>query len=390
MNDMTLPPLGHNRPPLAEEIRSNHKDLFHRLEELAGCVALVPEKIENDDVEGKAQDLAMQCRKTVKTADAMHKLEKEPYDKSLKEIKALFAKATEPVEKAAAELLRRLDDYKAEKAAAERRRREEEARKAREEQEAREAAAREAEKKRAEAEAARRAEEERAARAQAEKERAEREAREARERAERLKAEEARLKKEAEERKAREEAEAAARAERDAKAEEERKARMELEQKKLVELRAQREEEERKAKEAREARAKALEEQRAAEEAARMAKKEEKAADREVNAELESAERFEKRADKLDGAARESASELSRGRGDYGSVGSLATFWTWSMIDREKIPLEQLRPFILPDAIDAAVTKFMNANRPQLGKGRDHDDLLPGVSFHTETKTRVA
>jgi chromosome segregation ATPase len=382
--------IGHNNPPITEEIHLRHKDVFDSLDQLAGADALVPAVITNDDEEGKAQDVVMKCKKTVKMAEAMYKLEKAPFDQKLKEIKATFAIPIEKVEKVSSEVLRRLDDYKAEKAAAERRRREDEARKAREEQEAREAAAREAEKKRAEAEAARRAEEERAARAQAEKERAEREAREARERAERLKEEEARLKKEAEERKKREEAEAAARAERDAKAEEERKARMEAEQKKLAELRAQREEEERKAKEAREARAKALEEQRAAEDAARMAKKEEKAADREVNAELESAERFEKRADKLDGAARESASELSRGRGDYGSVGSLATFWTWSMIDREKIPLEQLRPFILPDAIDAAVTKFMNANRPQLGKGRDHDDLLPGVSFHTETKTRVA
>lgn len=389
MNDMT-PPLGHNKPPLSEEVRANHKDLFQRLDELAASIALVPEKIGNDDDEGKAQDLVMQCRKTVKTAEAMHKLEKEPFDKSIKELKALFSKAVEPVEKVAAEVLKRLDAYKEEKAAAERRRREEEARKAREEQEAREAAAREAERKRREAEEARRIEEERARRAQEEKERAEREAKEARERAERLKEEQARLEREAKERKAREEAEAAARAERDAKAEEERRIRREADEKRLAELKAEREEEERKAKEAREARARALEEQRAAEEAARMAKKEEKAADREVNAELESAERLEKRADKLDGAARESASELSRGRGDYGSVGSLATFWTWSMIDRDKIPLERLRAFILPDAIDAAVTKFMNANRPQLGKGRDHDDLLPGVSFHTETKTRVA
>ncbi len=389
MNDMT-PAIGHNRPPLAEEVRANHKDLFQRLEELAASLALVPTKITNDDDEGKAQDLVMQCRKTAKVADAMHKLEKEPYDKSIKELKALFAKAVEPVDNVAKEILSRLDAYKEEKAAAERRRREEEARKAREEQEAREAAAREAERKRQEAEAARRLEEERAARAQAEKERAEQEARAAKERAERLKEEQVRLEQEAKARREREAAEAAAKAERDAAAEAKRKADEEAHKARMVELKAQREEEERKAAEARAARAKALEDQRAAEEAARAAKREEKTASREVDKEMESADRLEKRADRLDGSARESASELSRGRGDYGSVGSLATTWTWKIIDRDKIPLEALRAYILPDAIDAAVTKFMNAHRPELGKGRDHDALLPGVSFYQENRTRVA
>ena len=387
MDNVTI---GHNNPPITEEIHLRHKDVFDSLEQLAGADALVPTVITNDDEEGKAQDVVMKCKKTVKMAEAMYKLEKAPFDQKLKEIKATFAIPIEKVDKVAAEVLKRLDAYKEEKAAAERRRREEEARKAREEQEAREAAAREAERKRREAEEARRIEEERARRAQEEKERAGREAKEARERAERLKEEQARLEREAKERKAREEAEAAARAERDAKAEEERRIRREADEKRLAELKAQREEEERKAKEAREARAKALEEQRAAEEAARAAKREEKAADREVSAELQSAERLEKRADRLDGAARESASELSRGRGDYGSVGSLATVWTWRALDVDKIPLEQLRPYILQDAINAAVTKFMNAHRAELGKGRDHNDLLPGVSFFTETKTRVA
>ena len=60
------------------------------------------------------------------------------------------------------------------------------------------------------------------------------------------------------------------------------------------------------------------------------------------------------------------------------------------MIDRDKIPLEALRAYLHPDAIDAAVTRFMNAHRPELGTGRDFSDLLPGVSFYQDQTSRVA
>lgn len=100
--------------------------------------------------------------------------------------------------------------------------------------------------------------------------------------------------------------------------------------------------------------------------------------------------KLERRAAKLEGSAQVSEAELSRGRGDYGSVGSRATFWTWRMIDRDKVPLEALRAYIHPDAIDAAVTRFMNAHRPELGTGRDVNELLPGVEFYRDTQTRVA
>lgn len=381
--------LGHNKPPLAEEVRAKHRDVFDAMEQLAGALELVPPVITSDDEEGKAQDVVLKCKKVLSTAKAMHKLEKEPFDEKIKELKNLFAIPMEKVEKVADAVLKRLDVYKEKKAQEERRRREEEARKAAEEAARKQREAEEADRKRREAEEARRQEEERARKAQEERERAEREAREARERAERLKEEQARLEQERKEREKREAEERAKKAQLDAELEAKRKAEREEHDRRMAELKAQREEEEAKAKAAREDAAKALVERRAAEEAAAAAKREEKEAARTVDNSMEDAVKLERRAAKLETASHASEAELSRGRGDYGSVGSRASFWTWRMLDRDKVPLEALRAYIHPDAIDAAVTRFMNAHRPELGQGRDLD-LLPGVEFYRDTTTRVA
>lgn len=386
MDDM----MGHNKPPLSVEVRERHREVFDAMDELAAALELVPPVIENDDHEGKAQDVVLKCKKVVSTAKAMHKLEKEPFDEKIKELKNLFAIPMEKVEKVSGEILKRLDVYKEKKAAAERRRREEDARKAAEEAARKQREAEEADRKRREAEEARRQEEERAKKAQEERERAEREAREARERAERLKEEQARLEKERKEREAREAEEAKLKAKRDEEEEARRKQEREEHARRMAELEAQRKAEEEKVRAAREEAAKALTERRQAEEAAAVAKREEKTHAREADNNMEDAIKLERRSAKLEGAAQASEADLSRGRGDYGSVGSRVTYWTWTMIDRDKIPLEQLRPYIHPDAIDAAVTRFMNAHRPELGKGRDVNDLLPGVEFYRDTTTRVA
>lgn len=382
--------LGHNKPPLSVEVRERHKDVFDAMDELASAIELVPPVITNDDDEGKAQDVVLKCKKVISTAKAMHKIEKDPFNEKIKELKNLFEIPIEKVEKVAKAVLERLDVYKEKKAAEERRRREDEARKAAEEAARKQREAEEADRKRREAEEARRQEEERARKAQEERERAEREAKEARERAEALKAEQARLEAERKEREKREADERAKKAELDAQLEAQRKAEKEAHDKRMAELKAQREEEEAKAKAAREEAAKALQERREAEDAAAAAKRDEKQAAREVNNNLEDAVKLERRSAKLETAANASEADLSRGRGDYGSVGSRATFWTWRMLDRDQIPLETLRGYINPDAIDAAVTRFMNAHRPELGQGRDHSDLLPGVEFYRDTQTRVA
>lgn len=389
--------IGGNNPPTAIEVRERNKDLFDTLDQLAAADSLIPERIATDEQEGQAQDLHTKIRKTIKMAEAMHKDEKAPYDAIVKQLKATFAIPMEKAEKAGKVILDRITVYKEEKAAAERRRREEEAQRQREEAErlAREAA--EAERRRLEAEAARRAEEERARKAEEEKLRQLAEARAAEDRARQAREEAARLEAEAKERKAREDAEAklrAEQAERDAAAEairaEQRRIEQEAHDNRMAELKAQREEEERKAKESREAAARARQERDEAEAAAAAAKKDEKAAAKETKNSLDDAVRIEKRADRLDNAAQASAAELSRGRGEYGSVGSLTTRWTWRMLDRDRIPLEQLRAYLLSDAVDAAVTRFMQAHRADLVHGQANTALLPGVVFEEITEARVA
>ena len=116
---------------------------------------------------------------------------------------------------------------------------------------------------------------------------------------------------------------------RDAEADVRRKIEEEDARKRIEAARAERAKAEEEARIAREASAKALEERRAAEEAARLAKRDERTAEKAANTQLEDAVRLERRADKLDGAAQQSEADLSRGRGEYGSVGSRATRWTW-------------------------------------------------------------
>ena len=388
--------IGHNLPPVSVDVRSRNKELFDEMDRLAGAEALVPEVIDNDEDEGAAQDLAMKCKKTVAQSKAIYKVEVEPLNATLKVIKNAFAIPQQKVEETAKAVVARIDVYKDKKAAAERRRREDEAEKQRQEAErlAQEAAA--AEARRVEAERARREEEEKARMAELAKLQAQEDARRAREREAAAKAEQQRLEAEAKARREREEIEAKARAERaeadaeaDRLAQERRDAEAKAHAEAMEKARVEREQAEMDAREARDRQQKALEERRLADEAAKIAKQQERSAARDEKHNLADAVRTEKRADRLDDSAQASAADLSRGRGEYGSVGSLTTRWTWRMVDRDKLPPAKLWHLINPDAIDAAITRFLSANRPELGKGRDNNDLLPGVEFYQETTTVV-
>lgn len=365
------------KAPIKERMEAQYPEIFSRIDELEKAAVLVPEKITSDDDAGKAQDLVKMMRVAIKQADGARDIEKEPYAQGVKEVNAAFKIPMERLEKVQKAIMARLDAYLEEKKEAERLAREEAARKHREEAErlAREAEA--AERRRIEAEAARKAEEERARKAEEDKLRAQQEAREAEARAAAAKAEAARLETE---RKAREVREAAEKAERDAKDEAERKARAEADAKRLAELKAAREAEEQKAREAREAAAKAREEQAAAETAARAAKAEQREAAKTETEALGQAVRAERRADRLDDAANATDADLSRTRGELGTVGSLARRWVFRVDDYDAIPLNVLRPFVSRDAIDAAIHKLMMTGR------RD----LPGVTFEQISEARVA
>lgn len=60
------------------------------------------------------------------------------------------------------------------------------------------------------------------------------------------------------------------------------------------------------------------------------------------------------------------AAEMSRTRGEYGSVSSLRTTWTFSDLDRGTLDLEALRPHLPQDGLERAVRSFVKAGGREL------------------------
>jgi hypothetical protein len=53
--------------------------------------------------------------------------------------------------------------------------------------------------------------------------------------------------------------------------------------------------------------------------------------------------------------------DLSRVRGEYGSLGSLRQRWGFHILDRAEIDLEVLRPYLSGDCIDHAISAAIAA-----------------------------
>lgn len=131
-----------------------------------------------------------------------------------------------------------------------------------------------------------------------------------------------------------------------------------------------------------------MEQERLAREAAAQAAREaeEKARTLANEQQLAAAIEAEKNADvaqadlvKAEQAAEAKPAELSRTRGEYGSVTSLRTEWVFDDIDRATIDLEALRPYLPSDGLEKAVRAFIRAG------GRE----LRGVNIHESTAAVV-
>jgi len=255
MNDL----IGHNSGDAAQQIRENldvkHADILRRKDELLAACERAPATIADDDTAGKVGDFVKQLAACMKAADGARVAEKEPFLAGGRTVDGYFKAITDPLDKAKADVQRRITLYLREKEAAERRAREDAAR-------------------------------------------IEREAAEA----------------------MRREAEAAAAAMRNQES---------------------------------------LDVAVAAELAAKKAAADAAAADK---------------------AANVNAAELSRTRGDYGSVASLVTFWDFKDLDRDRLDLNALRHHIPVDALEKAVRSFI--------KSGGHS--LPGVTIFENSKARVA
>lgn len=141
-------PIGHNRPDLAAELRSqlelDNADILKRRDELLASVARMPATIGDDDMAGKFGDQIKLITGCTKAAEDRRTTAKEPYLAAGRAVDGFFKGVSEPLTKAKQGVERTLTAYLRAKAEAERRRREEEERLQREEAEraAREAAER--------------------------------------------------------------------------------------------------------------------------------------------------------------------------------------------------------------------------------------------------------
>ena len=109
------------------------------------------------------------------------------------------------------------------------------------------------------------------------------------------------------------------------------------------------------AKEAEERRRREEERQRAEEEARA------KAAEMKSEDDLDAAVEAEVQAQDAAKAAEANAAEMSRTRGDMGSVSSLRTTWAFEVDDWDRIPLDMLRAHLPKSAIEQAIRSFIKA-----------------------------
>lgn len=304
--------------------------LISRCTQLVQTAREVPDFIDDEETARKAADLIKLMKAAAKEADLTRKQENEPYAAAKQQVDAFFNIPRESVQEAAAEVERRLSKYLQRKAAREEQERRDRAERERQDAELRFNAAVEAEARASEAAQAAALATLAAKAARADKDACVSGARDARLRAanEVVKARQAKASGNAEAFQAAVNAEQVALAE--AKAFDEQAAGL----RKLE---------------------KEAEEKRKADERAA------KEAQREVKSNLGDAQRSQNMADKLDRKADANQAELSRTRGELGSVSSLRTDWVHDGFDRAKIDLEALRQHLPADAIDQAIRSFIRA-----------------------------
>lgn len=369
-----IPKMGDNNPPPEDvlvDLRERHKPIIDRFAELTRAFETVPDTIEDDETAGKAGDLYKQMRTCRTDADDARTKERRPWQEKCDVIDAFFNKPREAMTPIYKDLKARIDKYMDEKKAKAKREKEEKARREKEERDRRiqEAAEAEARAKKARedqliAEAAERE-------SRAKKEAADRAADEARRRVRRLAKIEPILKRWA-----------VQRAEREAQ----KRAADEAERKRLADEAAKKAEDDLKQRQAEEARRgeQARQEARThrrAESEARQdrveAKSEAAHAERDADLEFQGAMRAEGRAGRLERQAL-SPSALTKVRGDLGSLGSQTRTWKFDVVDRPALSatLGPLGGYLHPEAVDAAVYKFMMDHRTDQGGPK-----LPGVYF---------
>lgn len=104
------------------------------------------------------------------------------------------------------------------------------------------------------------------------------------------------------------------------------------------------------------------------------------------------ADRAANRADRIEDRLENSTdADLSRTRGDLGTVGSLTRSWKYRVVDRDALrgACGVLGPHLTDDAMDGAVFRWMRLNQADF-KGERAEGLLAGVVFVYEQGERIA
>lgn len=129
-------------------------------------------------------------------------------------------------------------------------------------------------------------------------------------------------------------------------------------------------------------RKKAAEEQRRRDEEARRAEEERKRAEAEAlkaaaeqptevaETKIDEAIAAQQAAAQATAATEAKPAELSRTRGEFGSVSSLRTVWVGEIEDKAKLDLDALRPYLATDAIEKALRAFVRAGGRELKGAR--------------------
>lgn len=122
------PPAGHNQPPTdAELLAERQQRLANRQKELLGAFERAPETIADDDLAGKVGDLVGMIRVCSSAIDDAHRAEKEPYLQGGRMVDAWKNRLVAPLGAAKVKLEQRLTAYLTAKAERERKAREAEA-----------------------------------------------------------------------------------------------------------------------------------------------------------------------------------------------------------------------------------------------------------------------
>jgi len=341
--------IGHNSAnSIKDRLSQLWSNLIDRCGQLVTTANEVPEYIEDEDTARNAADLIKLMKAAVKEADNTRKQENEPYAAAKQQVDAFFNIPKEAVQQAASEVERRLSKYLQRKA-----QREEIERRERAEQERRDAedrfnAAVDAERRGSEAKQQAALAEIASAAAKADKETSISRARQAR-----LEAEQAAIRG----RVAKSNGDGAGY-----------QAAVNEHNLKIAE-------------------AKALDEQvtalrkieREAEERRKVEEKAAREANKEVKLNVGEAERSQNMAARLEKKADANQAELSRTRGDLGSVSSLRTDWVHDEVNRATIDLEALRPHLPAEAIDQAIRSFIRAGGRELRGTRIYEQTTAVV-----------